>query len=232
MLNRTAVIGGNKSSNKKSIEVFNNKPEYRVLLTTRQEGGEGVNLQIANHLILLNCWYTAKDIIQILGRIKRKGQKKPVYTYILGYNLFGCTEINQKTDNLFLAEEELIYKLVRQKIEMCEDWGIEVKTKLPKMVPFPNVFTFEKEFNDYLERTIIKERPKISNDELNSEIEKQRIESSNNEKRRQAFFEREMKIGETYMDWVYANYINSKIDNQQNKEHRKKIKIIIPKKKF
>ena len=225
-------IGGNKSNNKKSIESFNNKPEYRVLLTTRQEGGEGVNLQIANHLILLNCWYTAKDIIQILGRVKRKGQKKPVYTYILGYNLFGCTEINQKTDNLFLAEEELIYKLVRQKIEMCEDWGIEVKTKLPKMVPFPNVFTFEKEFNDYLERTIIKERPKISNDELNSEIEKQRIESSNNEKRRQAFYEREMKIGETYMDWVYANYINSKIDNQQNKEHRKKIKIIIPKKKF
>jgi len=232
VLKPVLYIGGNKSSNKKSIEVFNNKPEYRVLLTTRQEGGEGVNLQIANHLILLNCWYTAKDIIQILGRIKRKGQKKPVYTYILGYNLFGCNIINKKTDNFFLPEEELIYRLIGKKIEMCEEWGIEVKTKLPEMKPFYNVFTFEKDFNDYLERTIIKEKPKISNDELNIEIEKQKIETSNNEKRRQVFYESEMKIGETYMDWVYANYINSKINNQQNTKQRKKIKIIIPKKKF
>jgi len=231
-LNPVLYVGGNKSDNKKSIELFNNKPEYRAFLTTRQEGGEGVNLQIANHLILLNCWYTAKDIIQILGRVKRKGQKKPVYTYILGYNLFGCSEYNEKPDAFFLPEEELMYKLIGQKIEMCQDWGIEVKTKLPKMVPFFNVFTFENDFSNYLEETVIKEKPMISNDELNIEIEKQRTESTNKQKQRQAFFGSEMKIGETYMDWVYAVYINSKINNQHNKEQKRRIKVILPKKKF
>jgi len=118
--------------------LFNKWPEYRVLLTTRQEGGEGLNLQAANHLILINCWYTAKDIIQILGRIKRKGQMKPVYAYILGYNLFECLGSGKKPEAYFLEENEGFYKKVRQKAEMCEEWGIEVKNKLPEMKLFPD----------------------------------------------------------------------------------------------
>ena len=62
---------------------FTEKPSYRVLLTTMQKSGEGLNLQVANHVIMLSFGWTPKEIIQASGRVKRRGQKKPVFIYIL-----------------------------------------------------------------------------------------------------------------------------------------------------
>jgi superfamily II DNA or RNA helicase len=203
-------VGGAKSDNKKNIESFNNNPERRALLTTRQEGGEGVNLQAANHLILVNCWYTVKDIIQILGRIKRKGQKKPVYTYILGYNLFDCTEPKSEKGLFILEEDEDFYKRIRLKTEMCEEWGIRVETKLPPARIFFNYFTFENEFNAFLENQIIKEPLKITDREFDEEIKKSREEYLDREAKKQAFYDREMEVGESYLMYAYSQYMNKK----------------------
>jgi superfamily II DNA or RNA helicase len=141
-------LGGSETDRKKSISEFT-KDDCRALLTTRQEGGEGMNFQIANHVVLLNCWYTVKDVIQMIGRVKRKGQTKPVYAYILGYNLANC--INSKnTLDFFLPEDLNFYKAIQRKIEMCEKWGIEVKAKLPRLKAFFDASSFELEFTVFL----------------------------------------------------------------------------------
>jgi superfamily II DNA or RNA helicase len=214
-------VGGSKRNNEKNLDSFNNKPEYRALLTTRQEGGEGVNLQAANHLILLNCWYTVKDIIQILGRVKRKGQKKPVYTYILGYNLFDCIEPKSGKSLYILEEEEELYKKIREKAEMCEEWGIKVETKLPPAKVFFNFNTFEDEFSAFLDNHIIKEQLKIAYIELDED------EECIYDSKKQAFYEKEMQIGESYLAYLmylhsqYMSYFKSKSSTEANNIKRK-----------
>lgn len=223
-------IGGKKSNNKKNIECFNNQPDCRILLTTRQEGGEGLNLQVANHLVLLNCWYTAKDIIQILGRIKRKGQRKPVYSYILGYNLFECLEPGKDPKSYILQEDEGFYKMIKQKAEMCEEWGIKVKTKLPKMISFFNFSSFENDFTNFLNTIAIKETPKLSTDDLSDEINKHNKKYSDGESIKQAFFENEKEMGETYMMYIFSQYMNY-LKTLHSKENKQEKKVILKKKK-
>ena len=162
-------VGGKESENRKNLHYFEEQPERRAFLTTRQKGGEGLNLQVANHLILLNCWYTVKDIIQTLGRIKRQGQEKPVYFYILGYNLFECLGPGKEQKDYILEEDELCYRAVMGKAEMCEEWGIEVRTELPNMKAFYNSSSFETEFNNFLNDIIIKDYKPVGKYEIPAE---------------------------------------------------------------
>ena len=220
--------GVSKSDNRTRMDKFINESDYRVLLTTRQEGGEGLNLQTANHLVMLNCWWTVKDIIQMLGRIKRKGQKKPVYAYILGYNLFDCLEPGKTPDAYILPEDSEFYGAVRRKKEMCENWGIEVETKLPLLKAFLNYNTFESKFNDFLEQTIIRKPLKITSKELQEEINASN-EKYNKEKRKtDDFIKGEMQAGETLLQNLYSFYRNDMKNNPKN--HGRK-KIIVVKKK-
>lgn len=57
-------------------EVFTNSDnKIRVLLTTLKKAGTGLNLQSANHMIILDLWWNPAVIEQALHRIDRKGQK-------------------------------------------------------------------------------------------------------------------------------------------------------------
>jgi hypothetical protein len=162
-------LGGKKAENKNNLDYFLNKSDRRIFLTTRQEGGEGLNLQVANHLVLMNCWYTAKDIIQIFGRIKRKRQMKPVYAYLLGYNLFDCLDPGRFPEQYFLPEDLDFYRAVNEKTEMCEEWGMNVKTKMPRPKCFTKSSTFKQEFDDFLNLVILPEQSKIESDEIKKE---------------------------------------------------------------
>lgn len=223
-------IGGTKSDNKASFERFTNNPEYRVLLTTRQEGGEGLNLQAANHLVLMNCWWTVKDIIQILGRIKRKGQRKPVYAYILGYNLFDCLEPGKTPDSYVLPEDCDFYQAIRLKKEMCKEWGIEVETKLPHLMSFFNFSTFEKDFIHFLEMTMGKNPPKIMSEELKTRIDALKKEAQDKENNKEAFLKREMLAGETFLQYLFFLYCQHYKETKTEYLARKKIKVVIKKK--
>jgi SNF2 family DNA or RNA helicase len=171
-------LGGEKAENKKNLDLFLNKSDHRIFLTTRQEGGEGLNLQVANHLVLMNCWYTPKDIIQIFGRIKRKGQAKPIYAYLLGYNLLDCLDPGRHPEQYFLPEDLDFYRAIREKSEMCEEWGINVKTKMPIPKCFTKSSTFKQEFDDFLNQVILPEQPKIESDEIKKEREVSKQEAT------------------------------------------------------
>lgn len=216
-------IGGSKAENETSFERFTNNSDFRALLTTRQQGGEGLNLQTANHLVLLNCWWTVKDIIQILGRIKRKGQEKPVYSYILGYNLFDCLEFGKAPDSYILPEDGDFYKSIREKKEMCEDWGIEVEDKLPPLKVFFDLSTFEKDFNNFLDGTIIKKLP-----EFRLEPDEEFYEEENE---KNDFINREAQAGETLLQYLYFLYCQHFIEKSKPQKIDVRRKIIVVKKK-
>lgn len=101
-----------KSLQKKLYKQFLEKPEHRVFMATRQIAGEGLNLQIANHIIMLSFGWTPKDIIQTAGRIKRIGQKKDVFIYILKGNYYLAELL---TNHKFF--EQYRYKIIKKKIK-------------------------------------------------------------------------------------------------------------------
>lgn len=84
----------------KNYEEFINNPDARIMLATEQIAGEGLNLQAANHIIILSYGWTPKDIIQMSGRVKRLGQKKDVFIYILKAKDSGQDEVLIEDDQL------------------------------------------------------------------------------------------------------------------------------------
>jgi len=69
---------------KQALEEFK-KPERRILLTTLKKANAGLNLQDANYAFILNLWWNPFVLIQAMARIIRKGQKNPVFCFLLGY---------------------------------------------------------------------------------------------------------------------------------------------------
>ena len=67
---------------REEIEKFKDpKNKSIVLLGTIKLIGTGENLEVANHLIILDLWWNPMVIIQAMYRIKRKNQTKPVHIY-------------------------------------------------------------------------------------------------------------------------------------------------------
>ena len=148
--------GGSKSSPHSSEELknFNERPDYRVLLATDKSAGESLNLQVANHLILLGLGWNPARINQILGRINRGDQKKDIFCYILTCNASNGGFVNQNDANrLNVIEQknkELVGFLAANELAKCE------------RVRFPDSETFEKEFQSWLEKILpppAKEKP-------------------------------------------------------------------------
>ena len=57
---------------------FNRDPNLRVLLVSLRAGGEGLNLQIANRVILLDPWWSPALEMQACQRAHRIGQTREV----------------------------------------------------------------------------------------------------------------------------------------------------------
>jgi hypothetical protein len=225
-------LGGQKAANKKNLDIFLSESDRGVFLTTRQEGGEGLNLQAANHLVLMNCWFTAKDLIQIFGRIKRKGQVKPVYAYLLGYNLADCLGPGKCPEQYFLPEELNLYKAIREKTEMCEEWGIEVSTKLPKSRVFVKSSTFEQEFNNFLNYVLLPKQPMIESDEMKREREEGERETERQEAIRQSNIDKEINVGKTLLDLLYFSIMQNLLSHTDSPNHEPtRRKVIVVKKK-
>lgn len=76
-------IYGSKLSPKQRdnlLETFHEEPHFRMLLMGLKAGGVGLNLQIANHVVLFDHWWNPATHKQALGRVQRIGQEKPVFT--------------------------------------------------------------------------------------------------------------------------------------------------------
>lgn len=72
-INAITLIG--EESIEKADDFTNPEKTIKVLLTTLKKAGTGLNLQSANHMIILDLWWNPAVIEQALHRIDRKGQK-------------------------------------------------------------------------------------------------------------------------------------------------------------
>jgi DNA repair protein RAD16 len=60
------------------IVSFNTDPTVRALLISLKAGGEGLNLQVADHVFLVDVWWNPACELQAIQRAHRIGQTKPV----------------------------------------------------------------------------------------------------------------------------------------------------------
>merc|ERR1719305_144729 len=61
-----------------ALAAFNNDPSLKVILISLKAGGEGLNLQVANHVFLLDPWWNPAGEMQAIQRAHRIGQTRPV----------------------------------------------------------------------------------------------------------------------------------------------------------
>lgn len=62
-----------------ALQVFRHSPVVRVILISLKAGGEGLNLQHANHVILIDPWWNPAVEMQAIQRAHRIGQSREVH---------------------------------------------------------------------------------------------------------------------------------------------------------
>jgi len=66
------------SSRNNIIISFQTDPSLKVLLISLKAGGEGLNLQAADHIFLMDPWWNPASESQAIQRAHRIGQTRPV----------------------------------------------------------------------------------------------------------------------------------------------------------
>merc|ERR1712188_126335 len=72
------------------LEAFKHDDNVRVLLLSLKAGGEGLNLQAASHVFVLEPWWNPAVEMQAIQRAHRIGQTKPVTA--VRFNTMGTIE--------------------------------------------------------------------------------------------------------------------------------------------
>ncbi len=55
------------------LSLYNTDPSVKVLMISLKAGGEGLNLQVANHIFLLDPWWNPACELQAIQRAHRIG---------------------------------------------------------------------------------------------------------------------------------------------------------------
>lgn len=97
-----------------NISTYVYSPLHPVMLLTFAIGAEGMNLTCANHIILLDYWWSPSTIKQAIARALRIGQTKTVYIYSLINNDTIESKVHQivkdKSDVINAFEESAIVR--------------------------------------------------------------------------------------------------------------------------
>lgn len=146
LLNPCVCHRGEESETKakEDIKDFNEKPDCRVLLATDKIAGESLNLQSANHLILLGLGWNPARINQILGRINRsKQERSDTFCYILTCNALNDEFINKNDAHRL--------EVIEQKNKELENFLATNEFDKFERINFSDSESFEKEFSDWQE---------------------------------------------------------------------------------
>ena len=85
------LLGSMPSERRRAVLAgFKQKPEVRVLLLSLKAGGEGLNLQTASHVFVMEPWWNPAVEMQAIQRAHRIGQTKPVTA--VRFNTLGTIE--------------------------------------------------------------------------------------------------------------------------------------------
>ncbi|GHT63840.1 hypothetical protein FACS1894110_02380 [Spirochaetia bacterium] len=124
----------------RKLTQFNNIESFKFLLTTIFKSSEGLNLETANHVIILEFWWNPQKIIQAMGRIDRLSQTKNIFVYMLCYN----------EDGGLFKYEGYYYDTMLVKIKDARIIN-PAQMDLPDVKVFSNQDTFKTEFQSYID---------------------------------------------------------------------------------
>lgn len=76
-----AVMNGDTSKGWDEVTRFKEDPECRMFIVNWESGGEGLNLQVASHVIFYECPTSPRHAKQAIARVDRNGQHNVVNAY-------------------------------------------------------------------------------------------------------------------------------------------------------
>lgn len=132
------LTGGWKKRNlwRKVEEGFIKGERYRVLVAT-DVASEGLNLQVANNLIIYDIPWSPIKLEQRIGRVWRLGQERPVEVYILALGSRGerqvFTILYRKLLNMTEALRGKVPPLLGEVLELCYEG--DLTSPKPTYVP-------------------------------------------------------------------------------------------------
>ncbi|KAJ2356177.1 hypothetical protein GGF43_002239 [Coemansia sp. RSA 2618] len=97
-----------KPKRDKAIEDFASDPSLRVLLVSKKAGNVGINLTMANHVIVESVWWNPAVDGQAVDRVYRIGQTKPVHVHVL----ISKGTVEEKVYDIQEAKRQLINSAV------------------------------------------------------------------------------------------------------------------------
>ncbi|GMO45713.1 MAG: hypothetical protein Ta2G_00690 [Termitinemataceae bacterium] len=130
------------------IDEFNaENRKHRVLLTTLKKSGEGLNLQSANHVIILDLWWNPMTMLQAIARIRRQNQQKDIFSYILVYTkpkdqrpekaqIF--TNDGQWSSDYVVFEDYHKLQIMQKKLKEYNDFVAKLGFDVPRTLPTPD----------------------------------------------------------------------------------------------
>lgn len=92
-----------------SLREFNHRPEVRVILLSLKAGGVGLNLQRANHMVILDRWWNPATMDQAISRIHRMTQNKQTFIHTV---VIKDTVEEGLMDNVLRKKSELFRSVV------------------------------------------------------------------------------------------------------------------------
>jgi superfamily II DNA or RNA helicase len=190
------ITGEDKGmSFKKKLSSFIHNNAFQVLFTTLFKSSEGLNLDVANHVIILEFWWNPQKIFQAMGRVDRLTQKKDIFIYMLCYNHNG---------NIIEPESEY-HEIMRNKINMIKKI-IPRQKELPKQRIFYRLDTFEKELQEFLKNFIPNYALPNSGEDIKEE-QLTMVLSKNEETKLENLFQKALEISD------YSIFDNIELEN-------------------
>ncbi|KAL7330030.1 hypothetical protein PS15p_205027 [Mucor circinelloides] len=103
---------------KVALQKFNHDPRFRIMIMSLKAGGVGLNLQRANHMIILDRWWNPATMDQAVARIHRMNQLKETYIHTV---VIKDTIEESLMDNILDKKNALFHKIVEAELDKEED---------------------------------------------------------------------------------------------------------------
>ena len=103
---------GSLSGNKRNdvLHRFEQDEEHEVLLMSLKAGGVGLTLTRANHVFLYDHWWNPAVMDQAVGRVRRIGQSRPVFSH----SLYTVSTIEERIHELHKEKRILSQEIIGQ----------------------------------------------------------------------------------------------------------------------
>jgi SWI/SNF-related matrix-associated actin-dependent regulator of chromatin subfamily A3 len=104
------------SQRTKNIQQFNNDSSIKICIVSLLASSEGINLVAGNHVFLMDMWWNDAKIEQMMDRVHRIGQTKPVHVY-----RFKCDGTIEDNIDRLVSKKAMIGKAIISNDELKED---------------------------------------------------------------------------------------------------------------